>query len=154
MKKIFALLPLFFVSFYLEADSLPFTNELDNREVCYANADIAPSSFHQVPQCNVQITSLWEFGLETEVAFVTDVQRPPGTSVSGSSFFVTFQNGDNRTFQGFLNSFGNPVARVPVSCSNRITNVSVTVFVTNCGSDSFSKSYSPGVCAGGGLGFN
>ena len=156
MKKIIIVLPLIFFSFYLDANG-PYPNEgMDNEATCVdLNAKAVPTQqfleYSARTLCSVQITRIRDFGLSGEVAFVGELSPLSGVSVTRSTLIADFENGSSSVYEGYLNAQGQPVVRVAVSCSNRITNVVLTVFTSNCGNDFFEQGYGSGICAGGGF---
>lgn len=110
-----------------------------------------------VPPCGVSVNGVTELNLlgNSEVAFLAQTQLNSNWSITNSIFVVYFQNGNSSTHSGTINFQGFPQIIIPVSCSNKVIKVDVSILAVNSSgvrcSDSHTEIFHLGVC--GTLGF-
>ncbi|GAA5041170.1 hypothetical protein GCM10011506_42570 [Marivirga lumbricoides] len=111
-----------------------------------------------VPTCGISINGIFEVNAlgDDEVAFYATTTISSGWSVTGSYFTVTYQNGSVSNHVGYTNSLGYEQIIIPVSCTNKVETVQVSVYGasssgTTCSDTELEDWGVIGVCGTGGF---
>lgn len=122
---------------------------------------ISVSTINAQSQCDGFVTNILDLSYDEDptVYFVGVTNLPTNWYVYSSTFELTFKDGTKQTHPGNINSQGNPILAIDVSCSNKVMKVKLTTnfyksigFFAQICTGTKTKNFAPfGACGTGGF---